>query len=47
MVSTNRASRLSEYELIFKRAELKPVEVRVDMNSLKARLVHNPAGSSQ
>ena len=38
---------LSEYELIFKRAELKPVEVRVDMNSLKARLVHNPAGSSQ
>jgi SAM-dependent methyltransferase len=32
---------LREYELMFKRAELMPAEVRVDMNSLKARLVHN------
>lgn len=31
---------LREYELMFNRAELTPAEVLVDMNSLKARLVH-------
>jgi SAM-dependent methyltransferase len=35
---------LREYELIFKRAELIAAEVRVDMNSLKARLVHEAGG---
>ncbi|TPG46416.1 class I SAM-dependent methyltransferase [Roseomonas nepalensis] len=31
---------LREYELMFRRADLKAAEVEVDMNSLKARLVH-------
>ena len=34
---------LREYELMFRQADLAAVEVVVDLNSLKARLVHGPA----
>jgi SAM-dependent methyltransferase/uncharacterized protein YbaR (Trm112 family) len=33
---------LQEYALMFRQAELTPAEVLVDLNSLKARLIHEP-----